>query len=261
MQPRRRLPLRLRLLPLLACLACSGVARGETLVIAADIWCPVNCAADSERPGIFIELARDIFAEAGIEVRYEMRNWARVLQEVRRGEINAAVGAGVGDAPDFLFTETPVAMSRNCFYTLPDSTWRYDGLASLADVRLGVINDYSYGVEINAYVAEHRGHVDRVQVAAGDKALDINLSKLGHRRLDAMIENSWVVQARLADLGRSGELREAGCREPDVPIYLAFSPALKDSPRHVALFEQGLLRYRANGRLQALLKAYGVERH
>lgn len=261
MQPRRRLPPSLRLLPVLASLAVSGLVHGETLVIAADIWCPINCEPGSERPGIFVELARDIFAESGIAVRYEMRNWARVLQDVRRGEINAAVGAGVEDAPDFLFTRTPVALSRNCFYTLADSTWRYEGLDSLASVRLGVINDYSYGEALNAYVAAQRGHGGRVQVAAGDKALDINLNKLAHGRLDAMIENSWVVQSRLAELGRGGELREAGCREPDVPIYLAFSPALPDSPRHVELFEQGLRRYRANGRLQALLKTYGVERH
>lgn len=261
MQLRRRLLPSLRLLPLLACLVGSDLARGETLAIAADIWCPINCEPGSERPGIFVELARDIFAESGIAVRYEIRNWARVLQEVRRGEINAAVGAGIEDAPDFLFTETPVALSRNCFYTGSKSRWHFDGVESLASVRLGVINDYSYGEALNAYVATHRGHSERVQVAAGDKALDLNLSKLAHGRLDVMIENSWVVQSRLAALGRSGELREAGCREPDVPIYLAFSPALPDSARYVELFEQGLRRYRADGRLQALLKAYGVERH
>jgi polar amino acid transport system substrate-binding protein len=258
MQPRRRLPLLAFALCLLAGPAPAGSARDETLVIAADLWCPVNCAADAARPGIFVELARDIFAEAGIAVRYETRNWARVLQEVRRGELNAAVGAGHEDAPDFLFTRTPVAMSRNCFYTRQDSTWRFSGVDSLAPVRLGVINDYSYGEPLNAYVAAHRDG-DRVQVAAGDNALDLNLTKLRHGRLDALVENSWVIQSRLADLGRSGELREAGCREPDVPIYLAFSPTRADSARYVELFEHGLQRYRANGRLQALLKAYGVE--
>lgn len=256
MQPRRRLPLLSPLLTLLACLATVGQAHGETLVIAADPWCPINCAADAPRPGILVELARDIFAEHGIAVRYETRNWARVLREVRRGEINAAVGAGRADAPDFLFTDTPVAMSRNCFYTLPESQWLFTGIESLKAVRLGVINDYSYGELLNAYIATHPG--DRVQVAAGDTALDINLSKLARGRLDAVLENRWVLQTRLAALGRSGELREAGCRQPDVPIYLAFSPARANSARYVELFEQGLLRYRADGRLRVLLEAYGV---
>ncbi|MBD9414926.1 transporter substrate-binding domain-containing protein [Pseudomonas sp. PDM16] len=244
---------------LLAGLGFAVLARAETLVIAADPWCPINCAADSPRPGIFVELAQSIFAEHGIQVRYVTRNWARVLQQVRRGEINAAVGAGREDAPDFLFTDTPVALSRNCFYTLPGSTWRFTGVDSLPAVRLGVINDYSYGELINAYVSANRREDQHVQVASGDRALDINLSKLRLGRLDALVENSWVLQAHLAEQDDSVSVREAGCREPDVPIYLAFSPVRQDSARYVELFEQGLQRYRADGRLKALLDAYGVE--
>lgn len=244
---------------MLVLLACAGLARAETLVIAGDIWCPVNCQPGSERPGIFVELAREIFAEAGIEVQYKALNWARTLQMVRRGELNAAVGAGVEDAPDFLFGATPVASSRSCFFTLPDSTWRFTGTASLAGQRLGVINDYSYGDELNTYIALHHGDSERIQIAAGDTALALNIGKLTHGRVDVVLENAWVMQAMLASQGRAGELREAGCRAPDVSIYLAFSPALESSPRYVALFEQGLQRYRANGRLQALLAAYGVQ--
>jgi polar amino acid transport system substrate-binding protein len=244
---------------LLTLLGFAGWARAETLVIAGDIWCPVNCQPGSERPGIFVELAREIFAESGIEVQYQALNWARTLQQVRRGHLNAAIGAGVEDAPDFLFGTTPVASSRNCFFTLPDSTWRFTGTASLAGQRLGVINDYSYGDELNAYIALHHSDSERIQIAAGDTALALNIGKLTHDRVDVVLENAWVMQAMLASQGRVGALREAGCRSPDVPIYLAFSPALESSPRYVALFEQGVQRYRANGRLQALLDAYGVQ--
>lgn len=238
----------------------AGSAHGETLTIAADLWCPINCQPGAERPGIFVELAREIFAESGITVQYQALNWARTLHEVRRGELNAAIGAGIEDAPDFLFTATPVAQSRNCFFTRADSTWRFSGVPSLAQQRVGVINDYSYGDELNAYIDAHRGDSARIQVASGDKALELNLGKLRLGRLDALLENSWVVQAMLAQQGKAGELREAGCREPDVPIYLAFSPALPSSARYVELFEQGLQRYRADGRLQALLERYGVGR-
>lgn len=244
---------------MLVLLAWAGLARAEKLVIAGDIWCPVNCQPGSERPGIFVELAREIFTEAGIEVQYKALNWARTLQMVRRGELNAAVGAGVEDAPDFLFGATPVASSRSCFFTLPDSTWRFNGTASLAGQRLGVINDYSYGDELNTYIALHHGDSERIQIAAGDTALALNIGKLMHGRVDVVLENAWVMQAMLASQGQTGGLREAGCRAPDVPIYLAFSPALESSPRYVALFEQGVQRYRANGRLQALLAAYGVQ--
>lgn len=239
-------------------LGYAGLVRAETLVIAGDIWCPINCQPGSARPGIIVELAQEIFAESGIEVQYQALNWARTLQQVRRGQLNAAIGAGVEDAPDFLLGATPVALARTCFYTRQDSTWHFSGIASLAEQRIGVINDYSYGDELNAYIAAHHQDSQRIQVAAGDQALELIIRKLGHKRVDAVLENTWVMQAMLAHQGQTSELREAGCRSSDVPIYLAFSPALASSARYVELFEQGLQRYRVNGRLQSLLHAYGV---
>lgn len=46
-------------------------ARAETITIVADPWCPYNCEPGSDEPGFMVEIARRVFAEAGIEVRYE----------------------------------------------------------------------------------------------------------------------------------------------------------------------------------------------
>lgn len=236
----------------------SPGVRAETLVIAGDPWCPVNCEPGSAQPGIFVELARDIFAEAGIEVKYRLINWARALRAARRGRINAVIGAGHADAPDFLFTPTPVSRSRMCFYVLADSPWRFAVQRDLDGQRLGVINDYSYGRELDAYVQAHADDPQRVQQAYGDHALDLNVDKLLSGRIDVTVANTWVMQNWLRRHGRAGQLRNAGCRSPDVAIYLAFSPALASSRRHAELFEAGLRRYQADGRLQRLLERYGV---
>lgn len=241
-----------------AALLLSGQAPGDTLVIAGDLWCPVNCAPDSPRPGIYVELARDIFAEAGIRVEYRVINWARALQEARQGHIDAVIGAAHSDAPDFVFTAQPVSQSRNCFYTVRESQWHYDSLASLHTQRLAVVNDYSYGEQLDAYVQAELGNPQRLQAAAGQQALALNLAKLLEGRVDVVLENSWVMQEYLARRGYVGTLREAGCQQPDIPIYLAFSPALPRSHDYVRLLDQGLRRYRADGRLQALLERYGV---
>ncbi|WP_369959696.1 substrate-binding periplasmic protein [Pseudomonas sp. MBLB4123] len=242
----------------LALLVGSPAARAETLVIAGDPWCPVNCEPGSAQPGIFVELAQDIFAEAGIEVKYRLINWARALHAARRGRINAVIGAGQADAPDFLFTPTPVSLSRMCFYVLADSGWRFTDWQDLGGQRLGVIHDYSYGRELDAYVQAHGGDPARVQQAYGDRALEANIDKLLNGRIDVTVANTWVMQNWLRRQGRVGALRNAGCRQPDVAIYLAFSPALASSRRHVELFEAGLRRRQADGRLQRLLERYGV---
>jgi polar amino acid transport system substrate-binding protein len=236
----------------------ATAARAETLVIAGDVWCPVNCAADAAQRGIFVELAEQIFAEAGIKVEYRVLNWARAVHDTRLGKLNALVGAGVEDAPDFLFSETAPGISRMCFYAQPARSWRYQGLSSLADVSLGAINGYSYGKQIDDYILSHRHDSQRVQMASGDNAGAINVEKVQLGRIDVVLANTWVTALYLSRNGMADTLEQVGCRVPDVPIYLAFSPALKSSKRYVELFEQGLQRSRANGRLQALLRAYGV---
>ncbi|WP_010484470.1 substrate-binding periplasmic protein [Pseudomonas sp. S9] len=233
-------------------------ADNETLVITGDLWCPVNCAPDGQQPGIFVELVQDIFAERGIEVEYRVTNWARAVHEVRLGKANALLGAGVRDAPDFIFTKTAVGISRNCFYAKPGPGWRYQGVDSLARVTVGAINGYSYGQELNTYFERYRADSARVQMASGDRALALNIDKLRKGRVDTIIENNWVMQAYLARQGQTDALLEVGCRKIDVPIYVAFSPALGASQRYVDIFEQGLERYAATGKVAALYRRYGI---
>lgn len=243
---------------LVAALLGSPVVRAESLIMEADVWCPVNCAPDAERPGIFIELATQIFAEAGIQVTYRVTNWARAVQDVRSGRANALVGAGVRDAPDFLFGKQAPGISRNCFYARPGTSWRYTGLESLAQVRLGVINGYSYGQELDDYISQHQRDHDRLQLASGEQALAQNVRKLELGRLDALLENTWIMAMYQDQSGDEDVLEQVGCRVPDVPIYIAFSPVLPSSARYRDILDDGVQRYRQNGRLDALLKRYGI---
>lgn len=242
---------------LLTLLLCSGMARAEKLVIAGDLWCPINCAVDAQKRGIFVELAEQIFAESGIEVEYRVINWARAVHDTRFGKLGAVIGAGVQDAPDFIFTPTAPGVSRMCFYALRGGTWHYQGLQSLQSVRLGAIYGYSYGADLDLYLSNHNDP-SQVQLMTGDSALLSNLSKLHHGRIDALVENAWVMQALLSERYLHGDIVEVGCRQPDIPIYLAFAPGLADSPRYAQLFEQGLERFREDGRMGELLRRYGL---
>ena len=242
---------------LAAFLLSAFKVQGETLVIAGDLWCPVNCALEAEQQGVFVELAQEIFAEHGISVKYRSVNWARALFDARQGKVGAVIGAGVEDAPDFIFSATAPALSRMCFYALEGSSWRYKGLESLKSVRLGAINGYSYGRQIDDYLEAYQGS-EQVQLVTGGRALVNNVLKLEHGRIDVLVENAWVMEYAIKrdDLGVN--IKEVGCREGDVPIYLAFSPVLRESQRYVEIFEDGLQRFKANGRLAQIFARYGV---
>lgn len=245
------------LLGMLWLLLAVAPLRAETLVIAGDLWCPINCPADGGRPGIFVELAQQIFAESGIEVEYRVLNWARAVADTRSGRLGAVIGAGVQDAPDFIFTPTAPGLSRMCFYALRGGDWHYQGLASLENRRLGAINGYSYGDELDLYLQRMR-QSPQVQLVTGDQALLTNLRKLRRGRVDVLMENAWVMQNVLTEHHLFDEIVEVGCRPYDIPIYLAFSPSRPESAGYARLFEQGLQRFRQDGRLQALMSRYGV---
>ena len=242
----------------LAMLACAG-ARAETLIIQGDVWCPVNCNEKDEQPGIFVELAREIFAEAGIEVEYRTTNWARAVQDVRSGRVNGLIGAGVRDAPDLMFGKEAAGVSRMCFYAREENPWRYTDMASLEHVRLGAINGYSYGEEIDHFIEQHHSHMDHLQMASGEQGLAQNVRKVELGRLDITVENTWVMANFLSRHDTGADLIEVGCRAGDLPIYIAFSPVLPTSARYRDIFDEGLRRYRENGHMDAILLRYGIK--
>ena len=73
-------------------------AENATIVIGADIWCPVNCEPNSDHPGYMIEIANKIFKEQAVKVEYQVMPWARAIVEAEKGNIQAIVGAFKGDA-------------------------------------------------------------------------------------------------------------------------------------------------------------------
>ncbi len=49
---------------------CSSYVIADTITIAADNWCPMNCEPESKEPGFMVEIAQSILAKAGHKVVY-----------------------------------------------------------------------------------------------------------------------------------------------------------------------------------------------
>ncbi len=244
-----------------ACMLGAGPVKADTISIRGDIWCPYNCApTDPKGPGFMIEAGRIIFERAGHQIDYQLLNWARSLKMVREGRYNAVVGAGEGDAPDFIFPELALGYARNGFFTRKGHRWQFQGIDSLKSVTVGIINDYSYGPEFNAYL-QAEPHSEQVQVVSGDNALELNIRKLLAGRIEVIIENQYVFLHRIRLLGLSDKVRFAGhdgTRGPVNHVYIAFSPALESSREYARILSQGIRRLRQSGELDRILAKYGL---
>ncbi|MBC7185238.1 MAG: ABC transporter substrate-binding protein, partial [Marinobacter sp.] len=154
------------------------------VVIAADPWCPHNCQAGSDREGYMVEIAREAFGLAGIDVKYVNMSWARALQQARDGYIDAVVGALPEDAPDFIFPEEAIGFSSIALYTYPDNDWNYNGTESLQDQTLLAINGYAYSPELDDYIKEHQEDPERVWILSGPAPLSRAIELLESHRSD-----------------------------------------------------------------------------
>jgi polar amino acid transport system substrate-binding protein len=234
-------------------------AAADVVSLRADAWCPFNCAPDSPQPGYMIEIVKKVFEPAGHQIDYQLLNWARALDEVRAGKISGVVGAAKGDAGDLVFPDEELGASVSAFVALKTDTWNFNGPDSLNGKVLGCIRDYSYGTTIDPYIEANKNDPNKIQVASGDNALELNLRKLQKGRLGAVVDGEAVLQYNLTRLGLDGELRLAGSDNNPDPVYIAFAPGNPKSKEYAELLSKGIAELRAKGQLKEILTKYGVK--
>ncbi len=241
-------------------------AEGKTITMVADQWCPFNCDPEStDKPGFFVDLARQILQPHGYKVEYKAVPWARAIEEVREDKYQVLIAASHEETPDFQFPENGgISCGFNAF-TRPNDAFKWQGVESIKNKRVGGIKDYVYSEEINAYIDAnpHAGH--KVQIMRGDGALATNIKKLLGNRIDVLFENPSVLNYKfsgmttdLAKLGLNGPPRNAGpVSEEESICYLGFGPAASNKEA-VRLISEGIIRMEASGELRKLKDTYQI---
>ena len=246
-----------RWLGLAGALLTTGASSPPTLTIAADLWCPINCAEDAAQPGIGIELAKEIFEPLGYRIHYTVMPWTRALAEVRSGMIDAAIGAKKKEAPDLLFPKTELTQFTDDFYALEQKHFRYQNLESLRSLRMGITADYGYVPKLTAFIYSQRKTPGAVQIVGGDDALQQNIQKLLADRIDIVVESEPIMDYQLKQMGLKDKVVRIGGLEKE-DIYLAFSPGTAASARRVQQFDEGMARLKRSGRLAEIYGMYGL---
>ena len=236
----------------------AGERQSRTIVLAADAWCPVNCGPGDARPGFMVDLARAIFTNAGYGVEYRLMPWSRALREARSGAVDGVLGAFASDAPDFVFPEAPLlVISASDLFARSDFDWTFRGIPSLAEVRLGAIQNYGYGDDLNAYLLDpaNKGAVD---VIHGQRAIERNLAKLLAGRIDVVVETRGVFLHAARKIDAVDRVKFVGQVGAPENCTVAFSPSSSNSAALAKIFSDGVAAMRRSGALHALLESYGL---
>lgn len=199
----------------------------DKVLIRADSWCPFTCEVNGKSgQGILVDILKEALGKDKIQIDYQTMNWPRAIDQAQKGQIHGILGAYKEDAPDFIFPDQPQFVSRDCFYQVKGSTWKYSGIESLRGKKVGVAQGYSYGENFDN-LKNKKENKKIFAEASGNDPLFQNLKKTHAKRLDIFMENKAVIAYYKKIDSQFSDVEEAGCLE-EKAIYAAFSPAKKD---------------------------------
>lgn len=230
----------------------------KTLTIAADEWCPINCAPDKEPFGIGIDLAKTIFEPLGYEVKYVTMPWTRALEEVRKGNVDAVVGANTTDDPTLIFPKSPLYFMTDDFYALKGHNISFKGIDSLKSYKVGTIKGYGYSGDLANFIKAQSSVSGAIQEVSGDDAGLQNIRKLQAKRIDVMVESGPVMSYRLKQMNLGEQIVHVGSLPQD-NIYIGFSQAKAESKQRAQQFDDGMAKLRKDNKLSGIYAPYNLE--
>jgi polar amino acid transport system substrate-binding protein len=236
----------------------SGTLLADEIRLRADDWFPVNGAPGAAEPGFGIEALELIWGAAGHTLDYQLMSWSRSLDAVRANNADCVIGAYRDDAPDLRFPAEPLGLEGVGVYVRAADEWQYAGPDSLARRTVAIVNEYSYGPQLDAWIGDAR-NATRIQMAYGAEALEGNVRKLLAGRVDVVLEAPMVMTTTLKRLGLERFVRLAGEGKAPAPFYIACSSTNPKAPEWLRLFDEGIRRMQASGEWQALLGRYGLD--
>jgi polar amino acid transport system substrate-binding protein len=230
----------------------------DVMTMGSDEWLPY--VGTQENRGYMIEVADAIFEKQGIKIQIKSYPWTRILHMVRKGSLNAAPGMQKNQAPDFIIPNEPLGIDDAAFFVPKSDPWKYINIESLHNKNIGVIKDYTYEKEIDAYITKNFADNKRIHVAHGDDPYEQMVKLLQAKRVDLIIANPNVFLYKLSTMGlNSSDYKKIPIQNSANYVYIGFSPALKQSREYSKILSTGIAEMRKNGQLKILLKKYNVK--
>lgn len=228
---------------------------GETLRLRADTWMPYNGDPAADHPGFAVELAKTIFEPQGIKVDYQTMPWAEALGAAREGNIEGVIGAGSAETKGLTVPQESIGEPRVVLLVRKDNAWKFENNSSLKDIRLGVIEGYTYWDSLDEYIKANSA--PRVVTFKGETPLVDGLTQLKAGKIDAMPETMAVFVWTVKGMGLSPADFHIVHTHQNEPIYLAFS-STPAGMKYAKLFDEGVQKLRVSGQFAKLLKSYGM---
>lgn len=243
---------------LLVSLIPFQTAFSESINIAYDSWCPWMCD-NVDKPGLAIELVESIFKTEGIHVEFQRTAWSAALREVREGKIIGILGAAKGEAPDFLFTNTPIGYQQMCFYVKSSLKWRYKNIESLKNKNVAIVQGANYPGIMEYLSHNNANKKTKLTQIISEDIFNSGFKLLLSNSADVFITDSVTSDHYLKENGYEDQFKKSGCLKAE-NLFLALTPKNKErSIKFIQIFNNNLLSIKLTDEYQKLYDKYNIQ--
>lgn len=219
---------------LMLCLLQSPALLADSLRVVSEAWPPYVFEQNGRHIGVDLEVAEHVLESLGYDVSWELLPWKRALRTVTLGRAQAILDIvpSAERVETLIFPDEPLATNDTVLFFHKDRPHRFETLADLSGLKIGVSPGYTYGspdfMAATGFVRESA------------PTFEANLAKLVRGRLDMVAMDRRVGLYMAQQLGiadqldhnprplASGQLYLAFHRSDAlVPIAAAFGPALR----------------------------------
>ncbi|MDX1917193.1 MAG: transporter substrate-binding domain-containing protein [Rickettsiaceae bacterium] len=231
------------------------------IILASDYYCPYACEPGDSEEGMLVELAKKIFAKNSIEVQYKLMPWHDALAALENGEIDGVLGAKINEIKA-VFPSVSQASSQTAAFVTSDSKWFYDGVNSISGNVIGLVDGYSYPLELKSYI--YSFYITKPELfsfATGKNAVADNIQKLEKKQIWTYIEDENVVRYYMQK-NNITNIKNVGYISP-VPdqIFIAFSRASEYSDNYARFVSEAMVKMRESNELKDLYIKYNIKEY
>jgi len=232
---------------MLGILLSPSICFSETILLGAENdWIPYS---NADGTGMSNDIVRAAFKAVGIDVKFRVAPYNRLLKGVQEGTLPGAFNVPKEPSIEdlYIFGKTPLFTARSAYYQnreRPLSATRKEDLKN--NERVGVVFEYGYG--------DFFQKNDRIQ-KIGVKSDLLNLRKLAKGRLDTTILYEKTAAKLIKDNHLTDKIEKAFDSET-ADIYVAFSKKFPKAQYYADKLDKGLAKIKADGTYDAILKKY-----
>lgn len=231
---------------MVACLSCHMAANAETVTMMTATWSPY---VDKQLPeqGVSIEIMTHVFAAAGYEVDNTITAWPRAMEGVAVGLYDVLGGAWKDRERelDFIYSE-PFLVNELIVVKRRSMPGNFDSVQALEGGNIGLITDYSYGVDFTA--------LPNTKLVYENHMIQ-SLMNLLNNKVDFVVGDRRVIALMLTEYlaGRRGEVEVVPIALPSRSLYVAGSRAKKGAADLIKAFNKALFDSKTDGSYDKIL--------